>query len=69
MLLATPAPWVNDAPAALRRNRAIQVLERIVSPEARLGLETLAKGVPTARETQNAKVALERLANQSSSRP
>jgi hypothetical protein len=42
--------------------RAIEILERIGTPEARKGLEDLAKGIPEARQTQEAKAALIRLA-------
>ena len=38
-----------------------RVLERIGSPDARRVLEALAKGVPEARLTREAKAALERL--------
>jgi WD40 repeat protein len=47
---------------ALRTVRAIQVLERIGTPEAREVLRTLAGGFPEARETQEAKGSLVRLA-------
>src|SRR5262249_35236776 len=46
----------------LRTVRAIRVLEQIGTPEARAILEKLAKGDPDARETQEAKGSLERLA-------
>jgi len=48
-------------PEELRTLRAIQVLERIGSPEARQVLATLAEGAPLARPTVDAKAALERL--------
>jgi hypothetical protein len=47
--------------ATLRSLRAIQVLERIGTPEARGVLRNLASGA-AARETREAKAALERLA-------
>jgi hypothetical protein len=46
----------------LQRLRAVQVLERIGSPEARQILEALAKGAPGARETREAQASLSRLA-------
>jgi WD40 repeat protein len=49
-------------PETLRTIRAIMVLERIGSPEAQGVLETLAHGAPAARETEEAKGSLERLA-------
>jgi hypothetical protein len=41
------------------------VLERIGSPEAKAVLKTLAKGAPGARETEEAKASVERLATRS----
>jgi WD40 repeat protein len=63
-LLQTPAA-VNHSPELLRRLRAISVLERIASMDARQLLTTLAGGVAHAPETQAAKSALERLAQRS----
>jgi WD40 repeat protein len=48
----------------VRALRAVEVLEAIGTPEARQQLETLAKGVPEARLTKEAKAALERLTKQ-----
>jgi HEAT repeat protein len=45
----------------LRGARAVQILERVGSPEARQALERLAGGVAPSRLTQEAKAALERL--------
>jgi WD40 repeat protein len=49
------------SPEGLRAWRALEVLERIGTPEARRVLQALSKGVPEARLTQGAKEALERL--------
>jgi HEAT repeat protein len=68
-LLATPAPWVEESPEALRRLRAIQVLAHIGDTEAQLVLATLAKGAPTARATREAALLLERLAKQTTATP
>jgi hypothetical protein len=46
---------------SLRSLRSIEVLERIASPEARQLLQKLAEGAPEARQTREAKAALERL--------
>lgn len=46
----------------LRALRAVAVLERIGTAEARQILKTLAQGMPEARVTREAKVSLERLA-------
>ncbi len=45
----------------LRQLRAIEVLERIGTPEARRLLETLAAGAAGARQTREARAALQRL--------
>jgi hypothetical protein len=52
----------------LRTHRAIQVLERIGTAEARQILQQLATGAPAARETREAKEALERLARRPGTR-
>jgi hypothetical protein len=50
----------------LRRSlRAVEVLERIHSPESRPLLQELASGAPEARLTQEAKASLKRLATRS----
>jgi hypothetical protein len=54
---------------ALRAVRAIQTLERIGSREARVVLEGVAKGAPEARQTQEAKASLERLAKRGAALP
>lgn len=46
----------------LRALRAVEVLESVGTPEVRRVLETLAKGVPEAPLTKQARAALERLA-------
>jgi RNA polymerase sigma factor (sigma-70 family) len=53
----------------LRDLRAIEVLERVGTPEARRVLDTLAKGVPEAQLTQEAKAALVRLARRADASP
>jgi hypothetical protein len=63
-LLALPA--TVRSPEVLRRIRAIQVLERIGSADARHMLENVAKGAPAARESQDALAALQRLKTRSS---
>ena len=45
----------------LRDLRSVEVLEHIGTPEAKQVLQTLAKGAPEARLTQEAKASLERL--------
>ena len=49
-------------PDTLRTIRAIMVLERIGSPEAQGVLEALSRGAPGARETEEAKASLQRIA-------
>jgi DNA-binding beta-propeller fold protein YncE len=58
-LLKALDEWVVTDPDMLRALRAIWVLERIGTPEARAVLEDLAKGAPEARQTQEAKNALD----------
>jgi RNA polymerase sigma factor (sigma-70 family) len=62
------AQWQNPSPERLRTMRAVEVLERIGTPEAQQVLESLAKGSPEARLTQEAKASLERLAKRSAAR-
>jgi RNA polymerase sigma factor (sigma-70 family) len=50
------------SPVMLRSLRAIEVLERVGTSEARAGLRNLAKGATEARLTREAKAALDRLA-------
>jgi WD40 repeat protein len=59
-ILARPTAHLST-PAALRHLRAIQVLERIASKEARRLLAELAEGMAYAAETQEAQRALARL--------
>jgi RNA polymerase sigma factor (sigma-70 family) len=61
-LLATPPPWTPQDSEALRRRRAIRVLEQIGSPAASLLLDKLAQGAATAPETRLAADARKRLA-------
>ncbi|HVS36136.1 MAG TPA: HEAT repeat domain-containing protein, partial [Gemmataceae bacterium] len=51
--------WIVTDPDMLRALRAIWVLERIGTPEARAVLQDLAKGAPEVRQTQEAKAALD----------
>ena len=60
LLAALDSPVQRMGGEALRRIRAVWVLERIDTKQARQFLETLAAGSPTARETRDAKAALER---------
>jgi WD40 repeat protein len=55
-------------PEQVQALRAVEVLERIGTPEARAVLHDLAQGAPKARLTQEAKASLERLAKQASGR-
>jgi WD40 repeat protein len=52
----------GKTPEQLRSLRAIELLERNGTPEARKVLEELAKGMPEALQTQEAKSCLDRLA-------
>jgi WD40 repeat protein len=51
------------SPPILRALRAIEVLEKIGTRDAEQALRELAEGVPEARVTQQAKMALERIGN------
>jgi hypothetical protein len=57
------APRPVPSGETLRTIRAIQVLERIGTPEAQGVLKKLATGAEAARETREAKEALERLSH------
>jgi hypothetical protein len=59
----------NIEPNTLRTIRAIMVLEKIGSPEARRVLEALAHGAPEVRETEDAKAALKRIDARNTSVP
>jgi WD40 repeat protein len=51
----------SDSPKALQESRAVEVLERIATPEARELLTTLAGGARGALLTEQAQLSLERL--------
>jgi hypothetical protein len=53
----------------LRALRAVEVLEQIGTPDAQVVLRALAKGLPEARLTQEAKASLERLAKRLAAKP
>jgi hypothetical protein len=54
--------WRTPSGDEIRTLRALEVLERVGTPEARRVLESLAKGAPEARPTMEATASLERLA-------
>src|SRR5262249_20943196 len=60
-LLEKVQEWAPP-PERLREVRAVDVLERAATPEARKLLHELAKGAPEARLTREARAALDRLA-------
>jgi WD40 repeat protein len=68
-LLAKCAETAVPAPERLRVLRALEVLERIGSTEARRILETLAGGAAGARQTREAAASARRLARMAESRP
>jgi WD40 repeat protein len=49
-------------PGQLQAIRGVEVLEHLATPDARWLLESLARGTPEARQTQEAKASLQRLA-------
>lgn len=51
----------DDAPERLRQERALELLERLNTPDARAVLEDLAKGEPTANLTRRAAHSLGRM--------
>src|SRR5262249_25875780 len=53
----------------LRAWRAVEVLERLGTPEARQVLEKLAKGAAEVRQTEDAQAALQRLAGRPARSP
>jgi WD40 repeat protein len=66
--LLGPSRFVEQ-PEELRRLRAVVILERIGSKEARQVLAALATGAPEDRLTQEAKASLERIAKQPAASP
>jgi hypothetical protein len=63
------APRVVHGPERLRHLRAVEVLERVETSEARQVLAGLAKGEPLDRLTREAKGSLERLTRRRATRP
>jgi hypothetical protein len=57
------------SPQQLYVLRAVEVLERIGSPEARRLMEALAEGIPEAHLTREAKASLHRLAGKPAAMP
>jgi WD40 repeat protein len=57
--------WLVQAPQKLRQIRAVMVLEQIGDAEARRVLQRLAEGATEARQTREAKAALQRLGKRS----
>jgi hypothetical protein len=53
---------MHPTPESIRSSRAVELLERLNTPESRELLATLAKGAPEARLTRDSKAALKRLA-------
>jgi WD40 repeat protein len=68
-LLKALDEWVVSDPETLRALRAVWVLQRIGTPEARAVLEKLAQGAPEARQTQEAKAALDWLDKRAAAKP
>ena len=62
--LLTALDRPGQTPELLRPLRAVEVLERVGTPEARDVLAGLAKGLPGARLTREARASLDRLAKQ-----
>lgn len=60
-------PW-RPSVEELRQTRALEVLERIGTPEARAILQALARGAAGARQTREARTALHRLTNRPAER-
>jgi hypothetical protein len=60
LLAALESPWPKSA-QTLRRIRAVQVLERVGSDEARELLRSMCEQAPSERERQEARASLDRL--------
>jgi hypothetical protein len=60
-LLSQLRPDATMSPEDVRRYRALEVLEKVNTPEARQLLQALARGAEGARLTHEAKTILERL--------
>jgi WD40 repeat protein len=62
--LLDPLKRAQPDPTVVRPTRALELLERIATPEAKQVLEELAKGDPDAPLTRDAKATLKRLTSQ-----
>jgi hypothetical protein len=61
ILAQLDGPWIRGGPETIRGARAMGILERIATSDARQVLEKIARGDPEARLTREAKASLERL--------
>jgi hypothetical protein len=68
ILAQLDGPWIREGPETIRGARAIGMLERIATSDARQVLEKIARGDPEARLTREARASLERLTETSAAR-